>query len=451
MTTREPETYRWVADAAWAWVQAQVQWSDGPWIPGSVPVDEPAFGPPPEPPSDRDGLHSGIGGLAHLLAEIRLARLWTEAEQELAAAIVQRIRAAIPAETDVTFFDGLASAIGVLVALGPTGETTAGLGEAVDRLVELAEPDGWPQTAIGGPRYASGARVNDLTLGTGGVLVGALWAYRHGVARARALAEQAAGVLLAEAVPQADGTDWRFVPERFHVGEAVEMPNLSHGLAGIVAALAAAGTALGRPDLIAAARSGAEHLVGLADRSSGGFVVPRTIPLSPPDSDLVTFTWCHGPTGTSLAFVALDRAGVTDVAGAGPLDWQRRCLHSVRASGLPARVYPGFWDNDGRCCGTAGVGEVFLDSWQRAGDPDELEFALELADTLVERAVREGPRAYWRFIEHRNHPPLLPPGVGWMQGAAGIAAYLFRVSRVLSDPAAAVGLPRMDTWWALPG
>jgi hypothetical protein len=43
---------------------------------------------------------------------------------------------------------------------------------------------------------------------------------------------------------------------------------------------------------------------------------------------------------------------------------------------------------------------------------------------------------------------LLPPGVGWMQGAAGIAAFLFRVSRSVRDGRGAASVPRMDTWWA---
>ena len=78
------------------------------------------------------------------------------------------------------------------------------------------------------------------------------------------------------------------------------------------------------------------------------------------------------------------------------------------------------------------------------------QFALELADALIERAVVDGPHAYWRFVEHRAEEPLLPPGVGWMQGAAGIAAYLFRVSRVVDDPDGAAAVARMDTWWGLP-
>ncbi|HET6167170.1 MAG TPA: lanthionine synthetase LanC family protein [Marmoricola sp.] len=436
-TTASP--YRDVAEAAWRWVLGEVRYDDaGPWIPAA------ATDGPVEPTWDRDGLHSGIGGLAHVLAEIRACRPWTEPEEALAAAIAERVRSQVATQTDATYFDGLVSTIGVLVALDEPG-----VEPAVARLVELVTPDGWPQTTIAGPRYVDGARVNDLTLGTAGVLVGALWARRHGVDAADELVGIAADVLLAEAEPTPTGTNWSFVPQRF-VAEppAGQMPNLSHGLAGIAAALAAAGIETGRPDLVQAATSGAEHLVTLADPEADGFVVPRTIPPAP-DMDEVTYTWCHGPTGTSLLFRALERGGVGQVAGAGPSEWHRQCLHAVRTSGLPARRWPGFWDNDGRCCGTAGVGDVFLGSWHRSGDPDDLAFALELADTLVERAIHDGDGASWRFIEHRKDDPLLPPGVGWMQGAAGIAAYLFHVSRVAEHGAAARPIARMDTWWAL--
>ncbi|GAA4350801.1 lanthionine synthetase LanC family protein [Angustibacter luteus] len=439
MAEHDPQVYRAVAEAAWGWVRAQVRWDDGPWIPASAPAAADAT-----PAADRDGLHSGTAGLAHVLAEVRLSRPWSADEERLAGAVAERIRRGIPTATDATFFDGLTSAVGALTALGVEGSE-----DAVARLTALAEPDGWPQQLIGAPRYAPDARVHDLTLGTAGVLLGALWARRAGAAGAEELAEHAADVLLAEAQPAPDGLNWTWVPERYRIGDPFEMPNLSHGLAGIATALAVAGSELGRPDLVAAARLGAQHLVGLADRSGGGFVVQSSLPHTNPDRDLVTYTWCHGPTGTSLLFAALDHAEVPEVAGAAPDDWLRRCLHSVRTSGLPERLHPGFWDNDGQCCGTAGVGEVFLHSWQRSGEAGDLEFALDLADGLVERAVREGPHAYWRFVEHRAEVPLLPPGVGWMQGAAGIAAFLFRAARVTENPPGAAVLARMDTWWAL--
>ena len=431
------DAYREVAESAWRWVIGQVGWDDGFWIPNAAGD--------PDVPEDRDGMHAGIGGLAHVLTEIQLSRPWSAEEHTLADGIALRIQAGIADRTDCTFFDGLVSDIGVLTALDPQGTV-----EAVERLQELAEPDGWPQSFAVPPSYLPDARVNDMTLGTAGVLLGALWARRKGVESATRLAEQAAAVLLAEAVTLPTGLYWPFIPERFLHEPKSTMPNLSHGLAGVAAALAIAGAELGRPDLIAAARSGAEHLVTLTVSDDQGFVVPRVVPVKE-DSDLdpVTYNWCHGPAGTSLLFAALEHVGVEQVAGEPPVSWRRRCSHSVRTSGLPERLYPGFWDNDGRCCGTAGVADVLLDSWQSTGDQVDLEFALRLADTLVERAVRDGQHTYWQFIEHRNEVPVLPPGVGWMQGAAGIAAYLFRAARVVDQGRSAATADRMENWWAV--
>jgi hypothetical protein len=443
MGTRTPEAYQDVADAAWRWVLAQVRWDDGPWVPTSVPV--PATGRLAAPAWDRDGLHSGIGGLAYLLAEVRLARPWTTEERRLADAISDRVRAAATDQRDATYFDGLVSTLGILTALEAPGAE-----DVVRRLTDLATPDGWPQTAVSSPRFRPDARLNDLTLGTAGVLLAAVWLLATGAPGSRPLAQLAAEVLVAETVRLPTGATWPFVSARHLDGPYSEMPNFSHGLAGIATTLALAGRALDRPDLTALARSGAEHLVSLADTSGEGFVVPRSIPSDDKGDDEVTWNWCHGPAGTSLLFVALDRAGVEDVRGESPLSWQRRCLRSVRSSGVPARLHPGFWDNDGRCCGTAGVADVFLDSWQRSGDDQEADFGLLLADDLVDRAVRDGSHAYWRFVEHRADEPLLPPGVGWMQGACGIASVLFRATRVVRDGAAALPVRRMDNWWALP-
>jgi hypothetical protein len=437
------ETHLGTAEAGWRWVLDQVRRDEhGPWIPTAV-TDPPV----PVAPADRDGMHSGVAGLGHVLAEIRMTRAWTAEETALADEVGRRLRATVAQTVDATFFDGLVSTLGALLALGNDGAEAA-----VARLTALATPDGWPQAILGPPRFLPDARLNDVTLGTGAVLLGALWAERHAVPGARALAERAADVLLAEAEVRPQGLDWLFVPRRFRTDEGSEMPNFSHGLAGIAAALAAAGVVLERPDLVDAAARGAAHLVTLADTAAGGFAVPRLVPVPDGrDDDPVTFTWCHGPTGTSLLFLALERAGVDDVAGEPPLTWHRRCLHSVRTSGLPARLHPGFWDNDGRCCGTAGVGDVFLDAWHRLGEDDDLAFALDLADTLVERAVVDGDRACWRFVEHRSPEPLLPPGVGWMQGAAGIAAFLFRCARVGRDGRDAAAVARMETWWTVAG
>jgi hypothetical protein len=443
-TVTTPQAYAHLGEAAWRWVLDQVGWDDdGPWIPVSVPHE----GGPPE--DDRDGMHSGIGGLAHVLAEVRLARPWTDEEAALADGIATRIRGRPPTTTAYSYFDGLVSDLGVLSALEADGAL-----QAIARLAELATDDGWEQPWLETPPFAPHSRISDATLGTAGNLLGAIWAHRHGTPGAEALATTAADILMAEAEPTAAGTNWPFVPRRFTTDlpperRGREMPNWSHGLAGIAAALAVAGRELARPDLVEAARSGAEHLVTLGDTRDGGFVVPHVIP-SQPDLDEVTYTWCHGPAGTSLLFTALEHAGVDQVAGESPAQWQRRCLHSIRTSGIPERLHPGFWDNDGRCCGTAGVGDVFLDAWQRLGVDEDLAFARVLGDALVARAVVDGDRVCWRFTEHRNEDPLLPPGVGWMQGTAGIAAYLLRLARALREGRTTPAVARLDTWWNLP-
>jgi len=389
------------AEAGWRWALDHVRYDDGgPWIPLSVDDAEPSW--------DRDGVHSGVGGLVRTLTVISQVRPWTEEERALAEAIGERLEARAPEEKVANWFDGLAGQIETLALLDRPVDA------CVERLLGLG-PSDW-------------SNWNDATLGTASVLRGGVRALAAGCGRGPDLTAYAAGLLMAEAEETSAGLNWLFVPRR-HVpadkledGRPVEMPNWSHGLAGIAATLARAGAALGRPDLVDAASLGAEHLVTLACPESlddGGCAVPRRIPHKP-GMDEYTWNWCHGPAGTLALFEALDAADVPSVAGEPPRSWVARCVRSLRTSGIPERRHPGFWDNDGRCCGTAGVGSAVL--------PHDPDFALALADDLLDRAYVEDDRAYWRFVEHRNPEPLLPPGVGWMQGAAGIAGYLFEVA-----------------------
>jgi lantibiotic modifying enzyme len=232
------------------------------------------------------------------------------------------------------------------------------------------------------------------------------------------------------------------------------MPNYSHGTAGVATALAIAGAALDRADFTAAAAQGAQHVLAVGRLDEDGLIVPHTLPYSTGDVDPVTYNWCHGPAGTSQLFAALALAGVDKIDGM-PVTWLRqRCLDAILASGVPARLRPGFWDNDGRCCGTAGVGDVLLDAAQDCADPVRadrlLQAARTMADALADRAVRDQAGARWRFTEHRQDPPLLPPGTSWMQGAAGIAAFLLRLARVMQDGLTASVIDRPDQWWAVP-
>jgi lantibiotic modifying enzyme len=305
-------------------------------------------------------------------------------------------------------------------------------------------PSGWHTTLELQP--GSTTPVTDLALGSAGVVLAAVWA---GGEHAHAIATVGGQALLEAAHQTEAGLDWAMLP-----GWPSRMPNYSHGTAGVATALAIAGAALGRPDFTAAAAQGAAHLLAVGQLDENGFVVPHTLPYSTRDVEPVTYNWCHGPAGTSHLFAALAFADVDEVGGL-PVAWLRqRCLDAILASGVPQRLRPGFWDNDGRCCGTAGVGDVLLDAAQDCGDQARagrlLQGARTMADALTERAIRDQAGAYWRFTEHRQDPPLLPPGTSWMQGAAGIAAFLFRLARVIDTGLTAPVIDRPDEWWAVP-
>ena len=431
------EVYRELGEAAWAWVLGQVRDEQGPWLPDVVAGDAPSAGPA----ADRDSVYAGIGGLAPVLAELGQYRALTGAEQALADAIVSRLRAGVPARTEPSLYDGLAGDATALKLLAPGSEHAA-----LARLAELMTPMGWPTTLEAEP--GSTAPVTELIQGTAGVVLAAVWA---GGEHAQSIAATGSQALLAVADETEGGLDWGIVP-----GSPSRAPNYSHGTAGIAAALAIAGVALGRADFAAAARRGAQHLLTVGSLDENGFIVPHTLPYSTRDVEPVTYNWCHGPAGTSQLFAALAAAGVDEVSGFGAAWLRQRCLDAVLNSGVPARLRPGFWDNDGRCCGTAGVGDILLDAAQDCGDPARasvlLRAARTMADAIAERAIRDRAGARWRFTEHRQDPPLLPPGTSWMQGAAGIAAFLLRMARVMdSGLTGAPVVDRPDQWWAVPG
>jgi hypothetical protein len=430
------EGYRELGEAAWSWVLGQVRDEEGPWLPEVVAGD----GPPTGPGADRDSVYAGIGGLAPVLAELGQYRALTGTEQALADGIVARLRAEVPARAEPSLYDGLAGDATALKLLAPGSEQAA-----LARLAELMTPEGWPTTLELEP--GSTAPVTELIQGTAGVVLAAVWA---GGEHARGIATTGGQALLGVADETEGGLDWGILP-----GSPSRAPNYSHGTAGIAAALAVAGANLGRPDFAAAARRGAQHLLTVGSLDENGFIVPRSLPYSTRDVEPVTYNWCHGPAGTSQLFAALAAAGVDEVSGFGVAWLRQRCLDAVLNSGVPARLRPGFWDNDGRCCGTAGVGDILLDAAQDCGDPARagvlLRAARTMADAIAERAIRDQTGARWRFTEHRQDPPLLPPGTSWMQGAAGIAAFLLRMAHVMdSGLTDAPVVDRPDQWWAVP-
>ncbi|MGZ4485030.1 MAG: lanthionine synthetase LanC family protein [Nocardioidaceae bacterium] len=203
-------------------------------------------------------------------------------------------------------------------------------------------------------------------------------------------------------------------------------------------ALAATVQASARTDLMEPALAGVADVVARNDADAAGFLVPHSDPQQDPDRiERYSFGWCHGPAGDAQVFRLLQQ----HTSDPQWTDLQDRCWHTVLTSGLPQRIRPGFWDNSGRCCGTAGVLALACDRAVEAGDG--LEFATVLVGDLAERATVAPTGARWSNLEHRVEPPELEPRRGWAMGNAGIVRELLRYARICDgrDPSYAVQWP----------
>lgn len=119
----------------------------------------------------------------------------------------------------------------------------------------------------------------------------------------------------------------------------------------------------------------------------------------------------------------------------------------MTTSGIPERLHPGFWDNVGHCCGSAGVADFMVGLSAATDDPQWRDFAWVVLDDICDRAVIDEAGARWHNIDHRNAEPSLPAQTGFMQGASGVAVALLRGARALRGGPLGPWLPP----WPFPG
>ena len=363
-------------------------------------------------------LYSGASGIVLALLEAyrhagddRYAVAAARGAQALAAAVGEA------SELPSSLYFGLA---GMAFALHATSGALAdqAAGQAAVRALDLV------RARFDGQRWGEQF---DLLGGNAGIALGAL------AAGDLDLAVMAVTPYLAAAEPTAGGVHWEV-----HTGVPARLHHVSHGTLGIACALAATGHAAGRSDLVGLALQGAADVVSRNEAGPDGFLVPHSDPQHLPERvERYSFGWCHGPAGDAQAFRLL--AQVT-----GDPAWSRlagQCWHTVTRSGIPRRLRPGFWDNSGRCCGTAGVLALACD--RQAEQGDGLPFADTLAADIAARAATDDGGTCWSNYEHRVTPPQLAPRTGWAMGNAGIIRELLRYARIRGgrDPGYAVTWP----------
>ncbi len=402
------------AESAAAWIRSSaIRTPDGlTW-----PAD------PKDPKSVNTSLYAGTPGIVLFLLEA-YSSTGNQAYLQDARGGADTLLAALPQEQGMGLYEGLS---GVLFALEETFKATGdqkykkGFLGGLERIREGAVPKG------PGVEWSSVTDIIGGSAGTGLLLIYAYHETKDGAWLE--LAARAGRRLIELGKPENGGLKWAMDPEYPRL-----MPNFSHGTAGIAYFLACLYQETKKKEFLDAASAGAKYLLSVASTEGETCQIFHH---EPDGKDLYYLGWCHGPVGTARLFYVLSEA----TGDKSWLDWVRRSANALLKSGIPDKETPGFWNNDGICCGLAGVGEFFLDLGRALNDKSYLEFSDRVTARLLAKATQAGSQMFWVQAEHRVRPDFLVAQTGYMQGAAGIGTFLLQWDAVQRGKAAKIVFP----------
>jgi len=332
--------------------------------------------------------------------------------------------AAIPTQKEPGLYAGLA---GTGFTLGEAylvtrddRYRTAAL-ECVKRLQDTA-------TTVG--RGAQWNETTDIIAGGAGVGLFLLWVDQELHAPgARDLAIRAGRRLVELAQePAAGQRKWMMSPTYPR-----ELPNFSHGTAGVAYFLATLYRQTQQAEFLGAALAGGRYLISIADQ--GGDVCLIRHNDTPEGRHLYYLSWCHGPAGTARLFYRLYQT----TSDATWLTWTQKAARAAVASGAPQKVVtPGEWDNVSVCCGVTGQAQFFLDMYEVTKAQQYLDLARKASDLLVAKATTDEQGMRWVQAETRVKPEVRVAQTGLMQGASGIGLWLLHFDDYLQKKRGAV-------------
>jgi lantibiotic modifying enzyme len=220
--------------------------------------------------------------------------------------------------------------------------------------------------------------------------------------------------LLSLGIPAEGGTKWAMNPQYPRL-----MPNFSHGTAGISYLLASLYQKTKEQKYLDGALAGAAYLKSVARTDDDACLIFHH---EPEGEDLFYLGWCHGPVGTARLFYRLFQITENPMW----MDWIEKGARGILDSGIPELEVPGFWNNVGICCGSAGVADFFLSLFQITKKQEYLDFAKTLTQQILDKSTRDENGMRWVQAEHRTQPDFLQAQTNLMQGAAGIGLWLLR-------------------------
>jgi lantibiotic modifying enzyme len=334
---------------------------------------------------------------------------------------------------DSTSFDGntrrasLYSGIsGIGVALLQVQQHDRKYQEAVAQIVDRLQA--WSVETPAGVMWSD--EFNDLIYGDAGtaLFLGHV-AEQTGNIQARNMAANGARFLLGQGQEAEQGTYWLF-----RRSKPFNLPNYSHGTAGIAYVLATVGLLVDDESLLDGASQGFAYIRSIAEVEEGLLRIPYGWGSDSWDG-LYEFGWAHGLAGTANLFRRLQQTGVDTGAAA---EFEQLTRHTILNIGLPGTADEPFAEPStplDQRFGRAGVLAALAGWSETATLRDSIIVLLETA------AVRDETGTYWQV----DAPAFMGGGraayTGLFHGAAGIGLALLSAHSAMSGNDPYVQLP----------
>lgn len=379
---------------------------------------------PSDPKSANTSLYAGSPGVVLFFLELH------HAGDKTALADARRGADHLLTVIDKTSNEGLYTGLaGLGFTLGQVYRATNdvkyrdGVARVVARLTDRAKPAG------AGIEWSGVTDIVGGTAGAGVFLLQAANMLRD--PGARDLAAKAGRRLIEVGVAEHGGLKWAMSPQVARL-----MPNFAHGTAGIAYFLATLYRDTKEHAFLDGALAGARYLLAVAKTEGDMCLIFHHEP-EEDGKKLFYLSWCHGPAGTARLWYQLYKV-TGDVKWLG---WTEASARAILASGIPEGRTAGFWNNVSQCCGSAGVAAFFLEVHRATGKREYLDFSRRVTAEMLTRATTDAAGTRWVQAEHRVRPEQLVAQTGWMQGAAGIGAWLLRLEAFERGKTAFVTFP----------
>lgn len=247
-----------------------------------------------------------------------------------------------------------------------------------------------------------------------------------GSQKALALAQRAAKTLEHRSQITSAGHYWRIGPTM-----NFNLPNFSHGTAGIGFFFARLYEVTGEAGYLETAKQAARYLESIAALEGQKMRIPYGVP-NEGFSRPYDIGWAHGGAGTLRLFAKLDQ--LTDESR-----WStrvRQLANSLMESGAPGQPQPAYGDEpfslDQRF-GLAGAASTLLQLYAKHGDVRYLQATQAYADAIWD--AREQEHAYWeisreRYMGHAGEPARF---TGYFYGAAGYGLLMLQLHTTLQE------------------